>query len=191
MIHRILFFLGIASVLSARPVPMPTIAELTANADVVVILQPQSTRETSDKPDDKSFGERDLKTYQPLETTCKILSVFKGEIKADPIKIVHFAYAERFPEFNGGFFMIFLFDPTQVIVFPGTKNQPPDASQVTPYAIGAPEYLAFLRKLPDGRYAAACPQYDAALAFRVMATPSGSQQYHDPEAARDKKPASK
>lgn len=179
-------FVFVAGVV-ARPVPVPTVTELAASAQLVVIIRPLSTRGTTDKPDDDSFGARNMSSYQALETTCRVETVLKGEHKTETIKIVHFAYASRKPEFNGGVFMTFLFDPVQMVTFPATKDGKPDMTMPLAYANGSPEYLAFLRRLPDGRYTTATRQYDAGLAFRVLTTPFQAQQYHYPESVKDTK----
>ena len=56
-------------------------------------------------------------------------------------------------------------------------------------AVGDAEFLAFLRKLPDGRYAAAAPQYDASGAFRLLSYPTGAQFYPVPNTAKVELPA--
>lgn len=153
-------------------------------APVIVIIHPESVRQTADRPDDESFGSRDMKNYQPLETTCRVVATFKGTVIEQTIKIVHFAYADPKPEFNGGLMMSFLFDPVGFVTFPRLPDGKPDLSRSQAYAAGGPEYLAFLRRLPDGRFAAASPHYDAATSFRLLSEVLGAQRYHHHPAAK-------
>lgn len=172
----------------ARPVAAPSLSELQSRADYVMVIRPVSIRQTTDKPDDQSFGDRDMNNYQSLETECEVECVFKGEVASKKIKIVHFAYEGPAVEFNGGWFMRFLFKPTRLVTFPATTDNEykPDPAISNGYALGNPEYMAFLRRLPDGRYAAAAPQYDASVAFRVLTTPTNAQRYHAHPAASPK-----
>lgn len=168
----------LSGVTRARPFYVPTVPELMQVAQAAVVIKPKATRVTTDRPDDDSMG-RDLALYQGLETECEVLAVMKGPQISGKIKVVHFAFASRKPEFNGGHFMAFLFDPTRFVVFPKGEGIEPDASMKLPYAEGAPEYLAFLRKTPDGRYAPVTPHYDGGHAFRLLSVPIQAQRYHD------------
>lgn len=172
------------AVAEARPAAIPTIEELMAQSPVVVIIHPESVRQTTDRPDDASFGSRDMRDYQPLETTCRVVATFKGSITQQTIKVVHFAYADPRPEFNGGFMMSFLFDPVRFVTFPELPDGRTDLSRSQAYGAGGPEYLAFLRRLPDGRFAAASPHYDAAASFRLLSQVLGAQRYHHHPAAK-------
>ncbi len=174
----------LVGVAEARPVAIPTIQELMAQSPFVVIIHPESVRQTTDRPDDDSFGSRDMKNYQPLETTCRVVTSFKGAITEQTIKIVHFAYADPKPEFNGGLMMSFLFDPVGFVTFPSLPDGKPDLTRSQAYGVGGPEYLAFLRRLPDGRFAAASPHYDAATSFRLLSQVLGAQRYHHHPAAK-------
>jgi len=174
----------IAGAVEARPVPIPTIEQLMAQSPVVVIIHPESVRQTTDRPDDESFGSRDMKNYQPLETTCRVVTTFKGTVTEQTIKIVHFAYADPRPEFNGGLLMSFLFDPVGFVTFPALPDGKPDLTRSQAYGAGGPEYVAFLRLLPDGRFAAASPHYDAATSFRLLSQVLGAQRYHHHPAAK-------
>jgi hypothetical protein len=169
-------FTLIAGFAEARPVAIPTIEQLMADSPVVVIIHPESVRQTTDRPD--------MKNYQPLETTCRVVTTFKGTVTERNIKIVHFAYAEPKPEFNGGLMMSFLFDPVGFVTFPALPDGKPDLSRSQAYGAGGPEYLAFLRPLPDGRFAAASPHYDAATSFRLLSSVLGAQRYHHHSAAK-------
>lgn len=183
-IKLLTFLCALGALLEARPVAIPTIEEMMTLSSVVVVIRPESVRQTSDRPDDNSFGDRDMTRYQPLETTCRIVTSFKGTVTEPTIKIVHFAYADPKPEFNGGLMMSFLFDPILLVSFPTLANGKPDTSRGQPYASNSPEYLAFLRRLPDGRYAAASPHYDAATSFRLLSQVLGAQRYHHHPAAK-------
>ena len=103
-----------------------------------------------------------------METSSKVLTIFKGKVAEKTIRIVHFAYASPKPEFNGGMMMSFLIDPVGFVTFPKLKDGTPDLTHSQPYGAGGPEYLAFLRRLPDGRYAPATTHYDAAFSFRLL-----------------------
>lgn len=171
----------------ARPVAIPSVKELQARADCVLVIEPVSTRKTTDVPDDNSFGTRPLTEYQALETTCRVESVFKGQVEAEEVRIVHFVFSSAKVEFNGGLFIVFLLPPAGVVVYPAMASpatSKPDHAFPIPYAQGAPQYLAFLRRLPDGRFAPAVPHYDAATAFRLLTTPLQSQRYFEHPAAQ-------
>ncbi len=169
--------IALAALGHARPIAEPTVAELMSQAALAVIIKPVSTRLTDDKADDNSLRYPEQKRYQALETTCSVSLLLKGDEKSDSIKIVHFGYADRAPDFNGAVFMAFVFDPTLMVSFPSDKNLKFDAPRVLPYANGTPEYLAFLRRLPDGRYAAVTSHYEAGLSFRLLTTPWFSYRY--------------
>lgn len=181
-------FALMADVAVARPVIIPTIEQLMAQSPVVVVIHPESVRQTTDQPDDTSFGSRDLQHYQALETTCRVVATFKGSVTEQRIKIVHFAYANPKPEFNGGLMMSFLFDPVRFVTFPARPDRQPDLSLSQAYGFGGPEYLAFLRRLPDGRFAAATPHYDAATSFRLLTPVFQAQRYHHHPAAKPAEP---
>lgn len=176
--------LSMVSAAGARPIAIPTLEELIKKAPIVVIIHPESIRQTEDRPDDDSFGDRDLKNYDSLETTCKVITTFKGSVTEKNIKIIHFAYADPKPEFNGGLMMSFLFNPIRFVTFPALPNGKPDLTQGQAYGYGGSEYLAYLRLLPDGRYAAVTPQYDAAASFYLLSGVYGAQRYHHHPAAK-------
>lgn len=181
-------------IVSARPVAIPGVKELHVRAECVLVIAPVSTRKTTDVPDDGSFGTRPLTQYQALETTCRVESVFKGRVESEEVKIVHFAFSSAKAEFNGGLFIVFLLPPAGLVVYPAAVPPAaprPDLALSIPYAQGPPLYLAFLRRLPDGRFAPAAPHYDAATAFRLLTTPLQSQSYIEHPAAQVPSPAGK
>lgn len=186
---RACFAVAMACPLLARPIPLLGISELMSSAEVVVTIKPKSFIQTKDKPDDGSFGDRDLSRYLALETTCEVTAVIKGSPEIKTVKIVHFVYAGDKPDFNGSLFMSFLFGPVRLGTFPLDEKGKPNSPRGLPYALGDAEFLAFLRKLPDGRYAAAAPQYDASIAFRLLSYPTGAQFYPVPNAAKMELPA--
>jgi hypothetical protein len=172
--------------LRARPVATLETAEGVRSAEIIVVIRPKSSRVTSDKPDDGSFGTRPLNEYEALETECEVIAILKGSIDAPSVKLVHFAYKQLKPEFNGGLFMCFLSATNRLLTFPESNSWIPDTSKRIPYADSQSEYLAFLRRLPDGRFAPVAPQYDAAGSFRLLSLPFGAQRYYVPDAFRHK-----
>ncbi|WP_147263335.1 hypothetical protein [Roseimicrobium gellanilyticum] len=171
-------FLLLCARLDARPVYIPSVAELTRDASLVVVIEPQSVKQTKDIPDDGSFGDRPMTNYVPLETTCRVEVVLKGELKAETLQIVHFQYVSKM-DFNGSSFITFFFPPANLATYPANNEDKVEAGSLKfpGYAVGKPQYLAFLRRLPDGRFAPVTPQYDAAFSFKVLTGPKWSGGY--------------
>jgi len=183
----------------ARPADLRRTEESVSLADTIVILRPGVSRVTSDQPDDGSFQTRNLANYDALETQCEVLATVKGVVESKSLKLVHFVLKRERGEFNGGMLMSFLTTTTELLTFPAREGWELDTSVQAPYATSRGEYLAFLRKLPDGRFAPAAPHYDAAGAFRLLSIPVCAQLYarawhpskkqHEPKPAEPAHPA--
>jgi len=171
--------------LFARPIAIPPVSELTEKADLVIVIRPSESRPIVHKPDDTSFGDRDMTLYQALETRCEVIANLKGAVPTKDIRLVHFAFKSVKAEFNGSLFMCFLENTPRLLTYPTDETHKLDTSLFTAYAdSGTPEYLAFLRKMPDGRFAPVAGHYDAAGSFRLLSVPSGAQRYYSAEKYR-------
>lgn len=178
-----------SSSLQARPPQILPTADSFRAADIIVILRPAASKVTSDKPDDDSFQTRPLENYRALETTCDVISILKGSLTEKTLKLVHFT-AKR-PEFNGGMFMWFPPSTNTFVTFPAKDGWNPDTTTMVYALAHRPEYLAFLRRLPDGRFAPAAPHYDAAGAFRLLSVPIGAHYHAYLRSAPDDTPKSR
>lgn len=158
----------------ARPVAIPELSELEAEADLVAIIQPISTAKASDRLTSAGpkYGPRDPADYQGLNTQFKVLLVLKTSagllpgkaVTTGSITLLHFFFSAGPGEFNGGLFAYFNFPPTTLQTVashrPGTR-----------IAEGPPTYLAFLKWNKDGRFRPVTGDYDSAPSFRILTTP--------------------
>ncbi len=186
-----LAFLLVALVASesfGRPVSNPSFQEMWTEADLVAVIRPLSTTNASDQLTSAGpkYGPRDPKDYQAMNTRCEIVLVMKtsaglqGSATKELI-LLHFRYAPRIPEFNGGRFIYFEFAPTELALM--VKG---DAAHPVTWD-NDPTYLAFLKRGRDGRFIPVTGHYDSEPSFRVMATPmSGAMRYVVEEGLRAK-----
>jgi hypothetical protein len=154
----------------ARPIHIPELPELQAEADLVAIIQPISTAKASDRLTSAGpkYGPRDPADYQGLNTQFKVLLVLKVSpgvaVPNGPITLLHFFFSAGPGEFNGGLFAYFNLPPTTLQTVashrPGTK-----------IAESPPTYLAFLKWHKDGRFRPVTGDYDSAPSFRILTTP--------------------
>jgi hypothetical protein len=172
----------------ARPVAFPMLGEMWKKADLVAVIQPLSTRRTSDKLDyaGPKYGARDPKNYQGLETTFKVVEVLRrsgaaARFEGTSLTVLHFAYKAGPIEFNGGLFVYFHLPPTEYVTVPVKKDQMKGAPLMPWAGRDRPTYLAFLCKRDDGRFQPVTGNYDAAPSFRTLTVPAGSHIFYATE----------
>jgi hypothetical protein len=142
----ILPLLWLTTVAYARPVSSMPYDRLTAEADLIVVATPISVRDTQEKIT--------LPRLSPptrvvgVETTFKVLAVLKGDKDAQRCVLHHFRKAkpEQHPKPNGLGLLAF---------------EPKDKKTL----------LLFLKREPDGRYAAVTGQADPVFSIKELVRP--------------------
>lgn len=152
--------LSVAGICDGRPVRIPTLEELWGEAQVVAIIRPLWATNAPDQLTSAGplYGPRDPKLFQALNTQFHVSVVLKQPEDSKPsipkvITLLHFRPV--IPEVNGGLFMFFEF---------------PEGSHA-PVGGGGGEYLAFLKRQPDGRYVPITGNYDSELSFCKLVKP--------------------
>ncbi len=183
-VHFLVISLMLASFSGAvaRPMRIPSLAEVWDMADLVAIIAPESTVRTHDQMPPATDGRRSPDYYQGLNTRCRVLGVFKakenpegyraGGFRQGSLTVVHFAYKSEDRvgafEMNGGRFIYFLLPPENLAVVAvqgnavGAKTSGPELGR------SAPTYLAFLKADRDGRFRPVTGDYDSAFSFRTL-----------------------
>ncbi len=192
----VLFFVGLANPLSGlgRPVEVPKLESLLAEADLVAVIRPLASTKAPDQLTSAGpkYGPRDPANYQALNTRCEVVLAMKRSEKlrdwhTNALTILHFRYAPSLLEFNGGQFIFFHWSGTHLAVVKATQR---DGSYNQLGMIGVtepPAYLAFLIWREDGRFEPVTGHYDSEPSFRLLATPTGGQfSYAEDDAARAK-----
>jgi len=155
-------FLSPASI-SARLTPLWPYQRLFAEADLIVIAEARFSEKTAD-PWPRS-GPLELK-YVGVNTTFEVLHVLKGKKGLSKIRFLHFNLAEAVRKSAPG--EIIVTSPGASLVdFRGREV----TIRGTRLTMPSPQYLLFLRKLPDGRYEPLSGQYDAQLSVRELFKP--------------------
>lgn len=171
-----LAFLSLAlAVLSAygRLIPELTYDQLMEMADAIVIIQPIERVPVDDVPPFVDETYRPAARYQGWNCRFRVLSSLKSdEDIGEELTLLYFNYKSGTVAHNGAMFLQITDAPPQVI-----RVQLHDGKEVMRAGSGdysngpMPVYLAFLKRREDGRYEAACDQYDASRAFRELSTP--------------------
>ncbi len=185
LIIIIIVILLIENVLIARPVSSTKLSSMWKNADLVVVIKPESTELTDDKltSTGPKYGKRNPnpKNYQGLTTTCKVMDILKktdavNNINDKILKIIHFYYTSGPLEFNGGLFMYFHLPPTILHTKPAEKQI---QKTINKSSIGRSDciYLAFLRKRKDGRFEPITRNYYSASSFRILSNIYAGQAF--------------
>jgi hypothetical protein len=141
--------------------------KLMKESNLVVIATATKTEAASDKPPDHGWPYE----FVAQNTTFKVTHALKGKLKDDPIKVLHFKFGElkkgidpkNFEDtliVDGPLLVTFL-DKTVVGKINGQKSVKVQ-----------PEYMLFLKRLPDGRYEPVSGRVDPALSVREVTPPS-------------------
>jgi hypothetical protein len=145
-------------------IPDWTYEKLLATADLVVIAEPLTTRDTKDALEWPGHKPTD---FIGQDTEFQVRHVLKGNLKIAKFSMLHFRHSGRVMESNGATFVRF---QLQERVFTGDIRDGDEVSKGS-VAEGKPDYLLFLKLRPDGRYEAVSGQYDSALSCRkILAT---------------------
>lgn len=129
---------------AGRPVKQWPYNELFKEADVILILSPQSVRDAVDK--DGAIPPQEYLTG--VVTTLKVLHVIKGEYKEQTIDLVHFRYKEGRAVINGPGLVSFQIGPQTISGKSWSGGYQPD-------------YMVFLKKGKNGRYEFVTGSFDS------------------------------
>jgi hypothetical protein len=166
----------------ARPVRIPSLTEVWDTADLVAIIAPESTERTNDQMPPATDGRKSPEDYQGLNTSCRVLGVFKakgepngfreGGFMQGSLTVVHFAYKSEDRiggfEMNGGHFIYFVLPPERLAVISVQGNGVGATTSGPELGRSPPTYLAFLKADQDGRFRPVTGDYDSAFSFRAL-----------------------
>lgn len=128
---------------------------LMQEAELVVVAQATKSEDAPDRLETEPF--KDL--LRGVNTTFEVRGVLKGEHKQPKLTLLHFKLPPGESPPNGPLLTIFRTQTTTVRAPQGEVQ------------LSAPEYLLFLKALPDGRYAPIAGQVDSVLSVREMHSP--------------------
>jgi len=161
----LLILFGAIHSLHARAVRTWSYEELLNASDLVAIVKPISTEPTKDIfPDSSGRTQTDIVGQN---TSFKILATLKGEAQKDTtINVLHFAYSpEMLMIANGARFAQFVPGPLQF-----RKQVLQDEKEIGGITVYSeqPVWLAFLKRMEDGRFEPVTPHYDSTDSFREL-----------------------
>ncbi len=168
MRHFTLFLILCGAVLSlhARAVRTWSYEELIKASDLVAIVEPISTESTKDIFPASSSG-RPQTDIVGQNTSFKILATLKGDTQKDAtINVLHFVYSpDVLMIANGARFAHFVSGPLQF-----RKQVLQDEKEIGGITVYSeqPVWLAFLKKMEDGRFEPVTPHYDSTDSFREL-----------------------
>jgi hypothetical protein len=145
VIITIMFGLSFCRLSSARFLPSYTHEELMVLSDLVVLMEPVSTKETEATDAQGGMGRA---------TIAKVLLVLKGTIKEKNLTIEHFHYGAT-PN-----------SPNHVI-FPSSqaKGYLIQSARCGMFVEPTRQYLAFMKLQKNGTYTSVTPQFDSKMSF--------------------------
>jgi len=157
----LLILLGAGASLQARSVQTWSYEDLVKASDLAAILEPVSTEPTQDIFPGPLHGEA-KSDFVGQVTTFKVLATLKGKTESQ-IKVLHFAYSsDKLVIVNGARFAQFVSGPLQF------KKQVLQNRQEIGGVAEQPVWLAFLKKMEDGRLEPVTPHYDSTDSFREL-----------------------
>jgi hypothetical protein len=161
-----LFVLAVVSTANGRIFQSWTFEELLNASDLVAIIEPVSAEYVKDDYPGGLYG-RALTDFQGINTTFKVHAVLKGHAETErPLIVRHFTYSQNVTLiFNGARFAHFIPGPLQF-----RKETLKDQEVVGGFTVyqEIPFWLAFLKKIDDGRFEAVTDPYDAVDSFREL-----------------------
>ena len=133
-----------------------TYQQLTAESDVVAIVQPLENKPNSEKLDwpPSAHG---------VDTTFKVLSCLKGQLPTETLVLRHFIYHHDMPP-DGGRLIDFLPGP---LAIRGTIELNNGKEDWTFNGL-IPEWLAFLKRNHDGTFSPTAGQLDPDISFKEL-----------------------
>ena len=144
-----------------RPYHIPTFAELTEKADLVVVVRPISTSDRKDGEPLIEYASGEPTFLTAVVTRCRVLSILKGDLAAPEIMLPHYRLDLEKAQRNG---VAGIGNGPRLLTFP--PPQPADVvndDRPTLY-----DYLIFLKREPDGDFALVSGQTDPIFSvFRV------------------------
>src|SRR5262245_42686046 len=165
------WFLADPSAAQARLTRKWTYDQLLKEADLVVLAEAVRTEQAADEPPNDSWP-RELVAQN---ATLKVRLTLKGKYEDEPSKVLHFKYGEpkngidalRAELLSDGPLHLITFRKEQITVGTGKDKQ----------AFPAPEYLLFLKKTKDGRYAPVSGQSNPVPSIREVSKPLDKEKY--------------
>lgn len=149
-----------AATVCARPIPAFDYDRLFSMADLVVIASALKTQEADEEENPLGGG------YVGTNTTFKVRYVLQGKTAARKIDVLHFKSRVKG-----------VMNAPRLTEFVNDKDEAP----VLTSPLQAPQYLLFLSRMPDGRYAPVTGQTDSSISFRKISIPPE----HEEEKARE------
>jgi hypothetical protein len=120
-----------------------------------------SAKDSADT-DDRAADERWRASLVGRNTTFTVDAVLKGQPGDRPLKVLHYRMKDGVQAQNGPLLVAFR-----------TKSPVIEGGGAAKYkaSLGTPQYLMFLRALPDGRYEPVSGQVDPALSVKEIYAP--------------------
>jgi len=151
--------------LQARGIRNWSYDELVKASDLVVIIE---TLKNEKNEDTLKVNGIDDSSVQGVSTTFHVLYCWKGVPPSGDLVVKHFVYKPDVGSVNGALFIHFLTEPINFEgkVYVGQKNKGPvDAVQ---FCLAVPNWLAFLKKAPDGAFIPATGQVAPMHSFKEL-----------------------
>jgi hypothetical protein len=147
--------------------------KLTAQADLVAIIEPLENQTTNDIFPSYTYG-HSTNDFQAVNTRFKVNAILKmtgGSLNPNPqeLTVLHFCYSTN---------KVLIIDGAEFANFPigplhyDEKISDKDGKFITGFIIiQKPVWLAFLKLRKDGRYEPVTDQYDSLFSFRFLHRP--------------------
>lgn len=141
--------------------------KLFKHADLVVFATAMKTEAADDKPPAHSWSYE----FAAQTTTFKVSHALKGKADGEPIKVLHYKFGELKQGVDRHALTLIIDGPSLVAFRTSavTIKAKGDKGITT---LPTPEYLLFLKRMPDGRFEPVSGQIDPALSVREVSEAS-------------------
>ena len=147
-------FLSLVSDLNARPVDVPTHAELLARSNLIIVVRPVATRDAK-AGDPIVRSKRTNRDYLvPVVTRFRVLAVLKGDFKETELLLPHYRLDLSRSNVSG------IGNGPQLVTFPALNQADPNVADPIPYA---EDRILYLVREPDGSPSFVTGQFDPAF----------------------------
>lgn len=155
---------------SARPIEDWPYDRLFKAADLVVLATAVKTTVADDKSPEHSWAYE----FVAQTTTLKVKHPLKGKADGEHIKVLHFKFGELKKGRGAGTEGVVIQNGPILVEFrtEGVIATVGERRHVLP----APEYLLFLKRLPDGRYEPVSGRIDPGLSVKEVAGPPADEK---------------
>jgi hypothetical protein len=149
----------------ARILPSWNYEKLLAAADVVVIIEALEVKPVKDEFPKDAYGA--WRGYEASDARFRVRGILKNNGEAmKELTVLHFNYPKNTPIANGAQFIRF---PVGAIAY---EKRPMKDGKVIEGSVEhvqyTPQWLAFLKRRPDGRYEPVSGHYDACMSFEEL-----------------------